>query len=537
MNQTIRFGKEDIGGELLPILTSGLYRDKLDTLREYIQNAIDAEASHIELVIDPDVVSVSDNGVGMTTEQARSSIRLGISEKNPIENVGFRGIGVYSAFNLCDQLDVFTRAAEETSGHIIRFDFQRMRVALLEEAERRRRGLAPSLYLERLLQETVTVEADASDRTVQHGTVAVLRGLMQDVYERLNNWEQVTDYLENVVPLPFHPDFTYKTQVEAKFEAEDYRVVPLALQIGSRREEIFRPYRNEIFVYGGKYAPHFFDVVSDGHKLGFAWVCINDARKVLKDGNLRGILIKKKGFSISNRSFLEPYFGRTVFSRRITGELIVQHDGLIPNAARSDFEHNATRQLFFHRALPRLIGQISEWANRIQEDEKAREILAEKSSRLGEINRQLPTTQRDREQLLLLNIELAQIERELRGHTKTLKVIELDRLTETEVLLKECQHTVHQALVENRQTRRKLEERVSRSVQREALQPSEVEKQRLGNLPGNLLDLLDAYGLLEGPEIRRVLQILDEEVLQPLLDENSYRQMLRQLRESLEESS
>ena len=90
MDQRIRFSKEDIGGDLLPILTSGLYRDKLDTLREYIQNAIDAKSKHIELVIDPDVVSVSDDGTGMSAAEARKAIRLGISEKNPLENVGFR---------------------------------------------------------------------------------------------------------------------------------------------------------------------------------------------------------------------------------------------------------------------------------------------------------------------------------------------------------------------------------------------------------------------------------------------------------------
>jgi len=42
MDERTRFSKEDIGGEPLPILTSGLYRHKLDTLRHYVQNAIDA---------------------------------------------------------------------------------------------------------------------------------------------------------------------------------------------------------------------------------------------------------------------------------------------------------------------------------------------------------------------------------------------------------------------------------------------------------------------------------------------------------------
>ena len=100
----VRFSKTDIGAEILPILTTGLYRDTLDALREYIQNSIDASSKKIELSIDPDTVSVTDNGTGRTGDQAHRAIRLGISDKNPSQNVGFRGIGIYSAFNLCDLL-------------------------------------------------------------------------------------------------------------------------------------------------------------------------------------------------------------------------------------------------------------------------------------------------------------------------------------------------------------------------------------------------------------------------------------------------
>jgi HSP90 family molecular chaperone len=70
-NERVHFSKEDIGAAILPILTSGLYQDILDTLREYIQNSIDAQCDEIALSIDPDVVSVNDNGVGMTLIEAK----------------------------------------------------------------------------------------------------------------------------------------------------------------------------------------------------------------------------------------------------------------------------------------------------------------------------------------------------------------------------------------------------------------------------------------------------------------------------------
>ena len=112
------------------------------------------------------------------------------------------------------------------------------------------------------------------------------------------------------------------------------------------RTAAYRPYHLN--------APEFFDIKgSNNQEFGFAWVCVNDARETIKDVKLRGLLLKKLGFSISDRRYLEPFFGRPTYSRRITGEAILTNERLIPNAARSDFEHNSTRQDFITQ-LPRL---------------------------------------------------------------------------------------------------------------------------------------------------------------------------------------
>src|SRR3989304_932089 len=177
------FRKEDIGGEILPILTSGLYKDTLDALREYIQNAIDADSTQIELVIDPDTVIVSDNGTGMTFEEANNAKRLGISNKNPLENVGFRGIGIYSAFNICNKLEIFTKSKHDESGYVINFDFAYIRKELLEEQVRREKKLPLSLYLEKLLGDAVYVKRDNVRVIKEHGTKAIMSGLLGEVYK------------------------------------------------------------------------------------------------------------------------------------------------------------------------------------------------------------------------------------------------------------------------------------------------------------------------------------------------------------------
>lgn len=530
----VNFTKEDIGGEILPILTTGLYRDTLDALREYVQNAVDAESNRIEVVIDPDTVSVKDNGVGMNRDEARGAMRLGISDKNPLENVGFRGIGVYSGFNLCDLLEIYTKSAKDETVYRLHFDFKRVRFALLEEQERRSTGLQPKLFLERLLEEAVFVDEADTNPVGQHGSMVIMSGLLPDAYRRLNDWEEVTEYLQNVVPLPFNPEFRYGPEIEEKFRQADYRVVRLTLQIGNRMEPLYRPYTNRIFARGGVHPPQFFDIKSGKQHFGFAWVCVNDAREAIKDTKIRGLLIKKFGFSISDRQYLEPYFGRPVFSRRTTGEVIIQHPNLIPNAARSDFENNATRQLFLE-TLPKLTRSIDSWANKIQEEERAREVLAELSIRLAEINEGLPALQRDRESLLKLNAELDHIQRRLKQQ-KRLATVDEAGLERAREQLGGAQDFVKEALLSQKKARQKLQEEVVAAIQRkEELQPTPDEKALTQSIPQNLIAVLDDFGLIEGAQIRRVLEIIDAKILKAYLEQDDYDAAIRELRSHLEE--
>lgn len=531
----VRFTREDIGGELLPILTRGLYRDTLDSLREYIQNAIDAEANKIAVLVDPDVVSVLDDGMGMDEDVARKAMRLGISEKNPLVNIGFRGIGIYSGFNICDSLEIFSKSADGDLTYRLVFDFKQIRKELLAEQERRNQGEVPALYLQRLLEETVYMEPSQHDVIQRNGTRVIMSGLLPEAYRRINDWDEVVNYLQNVVPLPFSPEFRHGRKIEKKFDAEDYRVVPLTLQIGARSRSLYRPYTDSVFRHGGIHPPKFFELRKGQHHFGFAWVCVNDARETIKDLKVRGLLIKKFGFSIGDRRYLEPYFGRTVYSRRITGEVIVNNPDLVPNAARSDFEHNTVRQVFAEN-LPTFTRSVDTWANDIQELARAREVLAELNAELTEINSALPTIQRDSEQLLALNARLVDFVRRLKPHKRRLRKEESDGLNKCEELLDGTQRFVRRALSSQRQTRRKFEKEVVKSVQREALKLTPAELQRKESIPTNLVSLLDAYSLLESGSLRGFLLHLDENVLKLYLDADRYSQVIQELRDYLEEN-
>ena len=529
----VNFTKEDIGGDILPILTTGLYRNTLDALREYIQNAVDAEANDIQLVVDPDVVSLTDNGTGMGIEQARNAIRFGVSDKSPLENVGFRGIGIYSGFNICDSLEVYTKSTSDGNTYKLTFDFYGIRTNLLKEQERRSTGLSPALHLERLLEQSVFMETLGEEEFRGFGTTVIMSGLLPEAYGQINDWDQVVDYLRNVVPLPFAPDFRYEKVIEKRFQQRDYRVIPLKLQIGSRQGQLFRPYTNDLFKNKGRHAPEFFDIKgTNNQEFGFAWVCVNDARETIKDIKLRGLLLKKFGFSISDRRYLEPFFGRPTYSRRITGEVILTNERLIPNAARSDFEHNSTRQDFVTQ-LPKLTRSIDRWANNIQESERAREVLTRTTQHLVEITNELPLLQRDRDRLLEFNAKISEIKRQMRPHRKRLQSLEPDGLSLYQDLADGADRLVKAALAKNRRTTRKLESEVSKAVQREAVSRAALESVERAE-PVGIFSLVEQYLPLDDAKWLTTIKVLDEVIQGQQLDPEVYQAIVDNVKEQLD---
>jgi len=451
MAELKEFGAKDIGGELLPVITKGMYRDPLDTLREYIQNAIDAKAKKVEIQVSQDLVSVRDDGTGMTKEISRKAIRLGMSEKNPNEDVGFRGIGIYSAFNVCNTLEIYTKPEKGISSKLI-FEFAKIRKMLQDEEERRMKGEPAKLYLEKLLNESVTAEECYDCPLENSGTLVMMEGISGNVYKRLIDRGQVIEYLQGVVPLPFHPRFKHKSKIEAKFQEEDYRVITLELTIHGHKEQLFRPYHDVIFTYGTGFGPKFFQIKNKlgKGKLGFAWVCLNDARKYLPEKNLRGLLIKKFGFSVGGRDAFAKFFSRAVFNNRITGEVIITDEQLLPNAARTEFEPSTIRDSLY-MGFAEMAAEISSWANRIQDELKAKEELQSISPSVFNILKAIPANDRDIATLLRFNTNLDWYERSIGIYKKILEEQQKDLLDRTLVALNQAKSDIKKILASKKE--------------------------------------------------------------------------------------
>lgn len=112
---------------VLKILTRDIYDSPLALLRENVQNAYDAirmrfapsgklnEGGQIDVTLEGDTLTISDNGIGMTETVLRENFwRAGSSGKNSAEAkkagvVGTFGIGAMANFGVCRLLTVETR--------------------------------------------------------------------------------------------------------------------------------------------------------------------------------------------------------------------------------------------------------------------------------------------------------------------------------------------------------------------------------------------------------------------------------------------
>jgi len=545
----VKITKHDIGAEIISILTKGMYPDPRDAMREYVQNGVDADAKNIIIKVRGDSIVIEDDGHGMNEETMRKSIRLGISDKNPKIDVGFRGIGIYSSFHLCNILYIYSLQKGEDKPHKISFNFKDMRNILKQQQEGRLKGKLTGdqlIDLQSILQMHISIEELKPEDYPTAGTRIEMVGLDPNFFNTLTKFNEMADYLRDVVPLHFNEKkFTWAKEIEKKILEKceqnnaEFKFVNLTLQVNTETEVLYRPYYDDKFD-GEPLKPLFKEIKNRGHFLGVAWGCLNPTRHKISDRDLRGFLIKKQGFSIGNRASILKYFRRATYFDRYIGEIIVVHKELLPNAPRTDFEISPLRVLFYD-ALSDIASFYNEKANEHQEFTKGDEKLDDAVSTLKTINKNITFYSDNTEQLINIIVQVREIQDDIDARLEK-KVIRSERI-------EEAQKVVSSAKTLEREVQQFIDRaRKGEAVKEKGKTPEARVKERLKKLPtttkgtspaqrsGSLVEILENVDLPMTSQLKAIFELIDERFIQAVsTNKADYISTLIDLQEEIED--
>ncbi|RXT29854.1 hypothetical protein B5P46_01965 [Rhizobium leguminosarum] len=397
----------DIGGELIAILSKGLYTNPLDCLREYAQNAVDAKAKELTIKITGNTAMIFDTGVGMGLPELLEAKKFGLSPKSITQHVGFRGIGIYSGFDLCRRLLVTSKQAGSPEVLRLAFEFARMKEQL--ERERNDPDSSRTSLIDLLSAHTTIAKLDDEDPATHYTTVE-LRDIQPEHIALMADRRRLREYLLQNLPIAFSPSFQFGAAIDARLRevVPGYQTVLVRLQLDGQPEEVVQKYgptHQQLAEYADDpdrdkkdppalnltlAAPLFREVRnSGGQTVAFYWACLNQKRKRLESANdkpqFEGFIYKVKGFSIGDRDKLRALFPRVQLYPWFTGEVYVVDPTVIPNAERNDFETSASKTALEVSILDDFRTALKPAAEKFQATAKAEEAIQKNAELLDKL--------------------------------------------------------------------------------------------------------------------------------------------------------
>jgi molecular chaperone HtpG len=357
-----------IGKDVLELVTGAMYADPLSVYREYMQNAADAidEARATERfegkAYSPKVsiainresrsVTIRDNGAGVPNAEFVGRLSaIGGSKKRGTQSRGFRGVGRLSGLGYCQEVVFRSRALGDKKVLEIHWDGRRLREILRDAAFQG--GLADSI------RAVAKVRTAQPKETPAHFFEVELRKVARVKNDVLLNEETVRNYLAQVAPVPFHPEFRAGRFIQ-EFLADFKIGGTFDVELNDGAGSIYRPFRDELPVTEKQndmlHSPEFFKIPGlDEEIAAVGWTLQHSYYgawpRRLAVGGLRTRL---GNLQIGGSDFFAPHFVEPRFNQWSVGEVHVVSARLTPNGRRDDFEHSGHYDNFVGQMAPRL---------------------------------------------------------------------------------------------------------------------------------------------------------------------------------------
>ena len=353
-----------IGKDIMELLSSSMYVDPMTIYREYVQNAVDSieeawrlgmlpdpSAGRVEIVIDNTTrtVRIRDNGTGISRDDfAPRMTAFGASFKRGTRARGFRGVGRLAGIGYCQDLIFRSRVSGETH------------VSELKWNGRKVKEILKSSHFNGQLHDVVAQCVETRQLNgvgwPEHFFEVELRQIVRHSNDSLLNYATVEDYLSQVSPVPFAPEFRFGKRIQDFLDS----IVPLGnanITINGRASPIYRPHRNTLEI-GSKTIDEFKEIqlieipALDGTPAASGWILHHSYQGAISPrSKIRGLRLRSGNIQVGESNILEELFPETRFNSWCVGEIHVIDQRIVPNGRRDHFEHN----VHYHNLVNHLI--------------------------------------------------------------------------------------------------------------------------------------------------------------------------------------
>jgi molecular chaperone HtpG len=342
-----------IGKDVLELISSAMYIDPMTVYREYIQNAADsidfARASgllgpetpgtvSIEIDSTTRSVKIRDNGTGIAWDQfARTLTAVGGSQKRGSISRGFRGVGRLAGLGYCQELTFRSRAEGDQKVSELHWDCRKLKSLL--------RAASAETSISELIQSIVTLQRVETDEFPLRFFEVEMKGMVRLRSDRLMSPEGIADYLSEVAPVPFSPEFALGAKIVGAL-ADKIQLGNLAISVSGVNGPIYRPHRDLLQIEGQPDLVfddlEIFELPSiDGESAAIGWVLHHQYDGALSVNTLvRGLRLRSGNIQVGDHAVLEELFAEVRFNVWSVGEIHVVDKNLLPNGRRDHFEQN-----------------------------------------------------------------------------------------------------------------------------------------------------------------------------------------------------
>ncbi|WP_130862823.1 ATP-binding protein [Bacilliculturomica massiliensis] len=398
-------GEPMAGKFLLEILTKGMYSNPMHVYREYIQNSTDSidkavasrvistseAAIHIQIDSAKQKIIIHDNGCGIPAEKAREVLlSIGDSEKNGIDERGFRGIGRLAGLAYAEEVRFITSAYGEKVKTVLTCDCIKMQ-RLLQKSNTETTDVMETFMAISSFADPLPEDKDTHFFEVQLMGVPSDSGLLEE--------NAVWSYLSETAPVDFNSQqFSQAQKIRDHFIDHGCPISCYKILRGSRKLPIYKAYsrtlstgkqtktKNKDYIRDVEFV---YAESSDGQPLYIGWLALTDFSGIISDETIQGIRFRKGNILVGDNTTFVKYFpseGHNA-NRMFAGEIHVLHNELVPNSQRDDFEPNAI--------YSEMTQALRKWAGEI--NRKYRRGMSEATSALRRLN-QLNAEQKELEE-------------------------------------------------------------------------------------------------------------------------------------------